>query len=151
MIRWPPVRIYENPPSRIAGAAPSMAEYVAFEPSYAYPKAFSSANASSGPNQSVFGVDRAVAAFGAGGFIAGAFDTQARLSKRSIMIGFQALGGRERCLHASRRTSRQKRGGDGRIDLLATHLQAANAAPVDHSARPAVVGRRGVSAIVEYV
>ena len=52
------------------------------------------------------------------------------------MIGFQALGGHERRLHASRRTRRQKRGGDGRIDLLAGHLQAANAASIDHSAAP---------------
>src|SRR6266852_1073985 len=66
------------------------------------------------------------------------------------MIGFEALGGRERGLHASRRTSGQKRGSDGGIDLLATHLQAANAAPIDHSASPAIVGRRGVAAVVEH-
>jgi len=83
-----------------------------------------------------------LAAFGASRFIAGAFECHARLSKRSSMIGFQALGGRERRLHTSRRTRRQKRGGDGRIDLLATHLQATNAAPIDHSACPADGGPR---------
>src|SRR5215218_7452225 len=99
-------------------------------------------------DQAVVGVDGKVAPLGQPGLIPGAFDLQAPLGERGVVVGLQALGGGHRRLDAGGGERLTERLGDRLVDLHTADAQAVDPATGDQVAAGAVVAGRGVAAPV---
>src|SRR5215207_194845 len=91
-------------------------------------------------DESVLGLDLAVAALRPLGLVLRALDLQPPLLERGVVILLKRLGRLQGGLHAGRGERREQRAGDRLVDLPATDPQAPAAAVVDQDARRAVIG-----------
>ena len=100
-------------------------------------------------DQAVVGVDRAVAAFGPAGLVAGLLDLSAPLRERGVVAVLEVLGGGQAGLQRGGLQRRQERLGDRGVDRLPADAQVAGAAALDQLAGAgAVVAGRGFGGAV---
>ena len=97
-------------------------------------------------DESVLGLDLAVAALGPLCLVSGAFDLQPPLLQRGVLIGLERLGGLQRRLHAGWGERGEQRLSDRLVDPAAADPQAPAAAVLDQDPAGAVVARAFVAA-----
>jgi hypothetical protein len=100
-------------------------------------------------HETVVGIDGAIAALGALGFITGAFHGESPLLERRVAIRLEPLGGGDRCGELCRFQGGDEGFRDGVADLDAADTEAIDAAALDQRFAGAMIsGNRFASAIV---